>query len=261
MRKTLSKSASVRVLGVPFLPMRAAEAHRCLTRLCEGSSAAKVFTPNAELLLRADRSPSFRALLCSADLLLPDGAGVLLGARVLGQHLPERITGIDTGEWLLSLAAQRGLRVFLLGGAEGVAEKAAITLTRRFSGLRICGTHHGYFDKDLSSDEDRQVSALIRESAPQILLVCLGSPAQEQWIDAHKDAFPTLRVAMGLGGALDVWSGRVRRAPNAVQRLRLEWLWRGLQDPKRIPRLFAIPQFTWKVCTHAISEKFRKHSK
>lgn len=242
-------NASVTLFGIPFLPLTKKEARARLAALALRGRAARVFTPNPEMLLFASEDEAFASLLRSADLLLPDGVGVLLGARLVGRQLPERLTGIDSAEWFLSFAARHGLRVFLLGGREKIAESAASTLTARFPALTVCGTHHGYFDKSRNSHENQALLSLLRAKAPDLLFVCFGAPAQERWIAENADAIPSLRLCMGLGGALDVWSGSVRRAPNPIRKCGLEWLWRALSDPKRFPRLLAIPKFLWKILT------------
>jgi len=244
-----SSASSVTLFGVPFLPLTKKEARARLARLALRGRAARVFTPNPEMLLLASEDKAFASLLRSADLLLPDGVGVLLGARLVGRRLPERLTGIDSAEWLLSFAARQGLRVFLLGGREGVAEAAGRALTDRFPSLTVCGTHHGYFDKSRDSLENQALLSLLRAKAPDLLFVCFGAPAQERWIAENADAIPSLRLCMGLGGALDVWSGSVRRAPKFIQKCGFEWLWRALSEPKRFPRLLAIPKFLWKIIT------------
>ncbi len=246
-----SNASSVTLLGIPFLSMTKRESRARLARLCLGERAARVFTPNPEMLLLASEDEAFASLLRSADLLLPDGVGVLLGARLVGRRLPERLTGIDSAEWLLSFAQKHGLRVFLLGGREGIAEAARDALTARFPSLTVCGTHHGYFDKAKASPENQALLSLLRETAPELLFVCFGAPAQERWIAENADAIPSLRLCMGLGGALDVWSGSVRRAPKIIQRCGLEWFWRALSEPKRFPRLLAIPKFLLAVRTRS----------
>lgn len=241
---------TVTLLGIPFLPLTKKEARARLVGLALRGRAARVFTPNPEMLLRASEDEAFASLLRSADLLLPDGVGVLVGARLCGKPLPERITGIDSAEFLLSFAAKHSLRVFLLGGREGVAEAAESTLTVRFPSLTVCGTHHGYFDKEKASSENQAVLSLVRRARPDLLFVCFGAPTQERWIAENANEIPSLRLCMGLGGALDVWSGSVRRAPKIIQRCGLEWLWRAFSDPKRFPRLLAIPRFLWKIITN-----------
>ncbi len=237
------KPTTVTLCGIPFLPLTRKEAYARLARLALGKRTAKVFTPNLELLSLARGDASFADLLGCADLLLPDGVGVLLAARLVGKRLPVRLTGIDSAEWLLSFAERRGLRVFLLGGKHGVAETAARELREKHPKLTLCGTHHGYFDKAKDSSENIAVLEAIRQANPHLLFVCFGAPAQERWICENIDALPSLRLAIGLGGALDVWSGNVRRAPKVFQRCGLEWLWRIAREPRRIKRFLHVLPF------------------
>ena len=191
----------------------------------------RVVTPNAVMLDACRRDPALAELLRSATLSLADGMGVLLLARRQGTPLCERVAGIDFAEALLARAAQDGLRVFLLGGAQGVAEAAAKRLSVRYPALCICGTHHGYF---ASSNEDAAVTAEICASKADILFVCMGFPRQESWIAAHLSQLANVRVAVGLGGSIDVWAGRVKRAPRVLSKIGLEWAWRMILEPKRL---------------------------
>ena len=190
-----------------------------------------VFTPNAVMLDACRRDPSLVALLNRATLSLPDGSGVLLAAKRAGTPLAERVSGIAFGEALMQKAAEINARVFLLGGKPGVAARAAYRLRQRISNLRICGPHHGYFQKH--GTENDAVVEMIHAARPDILLVCFGFPLQEEWICNNLPKFPFLRVVAGLGGSLDVWSGDLRRAPRLIRVLGLEWAWRVLPDPKR----------------------------
>ena len=190
-----------------------------------------VVTPNAVMLDACRHDPSLAELLGNATLSLADGRGVLLLARRQGTPLCERVAGIDFAEALLARAAHDGLRVFLLGGAQGVAEAAAERLSVRYPTLCICGSHHGYFASD---DEDAAVTAEICASKADILFVCMGFPRQEAWIVEHLSQLANVRVAVGLGGSIDVWAGRVKRAPRLLSALGLEWAWRMLLEPKRL---------------------------
>lgn len=205
-----------------------------------------VFTPNALMLDACRRDVRLAELLNRSSLSLPDGAGVLLAARRQGIPLKERVAGIEFGEALLARAAKEGLRVFLLGGAAGIAERAAEELRKRFDGLCICGTCWGYFEKN--GEENRRVLYEIRESRADILLVCFGFPLQERWIAENLAALTHLRVVAGLGGSLDVWAGRVRRSPRFVSRLGLEWAWRMVHEPRRLKGLPAIVRMAIGRC-------------
>jgi len=189
-----------------------------------------VFTPNLEMLSGAKHYPTLHALLGEADLLLPDGIGVQLLSRF---RVKKRIAGIDAGEFLLTLAEENGYRVYLLGGKHRVAKAAADRLTERFPALSIVGVHHGYFKET----EESSVIDKIRAAAPDFLFVCMGFPRQEEFLVRNHNVLPSVRMALGLGGALDVWSGNIRRAPFWMQKCGLEWLYRLLKQPSRLPRL------------------------
>lgn len=240
-------SHSVTILGFPFRKRSEEQTHRVIAALLRKRGNARIFTPNAEILLRASKDRSLRDLLRSADFLLPDGVGVILASRLLGSPLPGRITGIDTAEWILSYAAKQGLSVYLLGGKPGVARDAAQAWKTRRPALKIAGTHHGYFDKERGSRENQAVVAKIRRASPDLLFVCFGFPAQERWIAENTPALPSLRLSMGLGGSFDVWSGQKKRAPRLVQQMGAEWLWRAMLEPRRLLPLLRTPLFLGAV--------------
>lgn len=197
------------------------------------SGQTVVFTPNLQMISAAKDDVRMCVLLNSADILLPDGVGINILCKRLGLLPIERITGIDTAFSLLTYAAARGYRVFLLGGQKGVAELAARKLRKKLPSLCVCGTHHGYFDKKRESPQNQAVLKKIKQARPDILFVCLGFPTQEVWIKQNARLLPEVKLFMGLGGSLDVWSGRLCRAPRLVQRMKLEWLWRCICEPKR----------------------------
>ena len=199
-----------------------------------------IFTPNSQMLLAASKDRELRKLLNSSELNIPDGVGVRLAARLRGVRL-ESMSGIDIAEELLSVAASKGYRVFFLGAKRGVAEKAAENMHVCYPTLQICGMHHGYFDK--SGAENAAVLKKIRTSSPDILFVCFGFPAQETWIADNLASLPSVKLAMGLGGILDVWSGNLCRAPLIFQKAGLEWLWRTLLEPRRARIFVDIPRF------------------
>lgn len=244
---------TVEILGVRVCRYDRNTTQKKLSELLRHRHGVTVFTPNAEILWRAHGSYEYRSILNSATLLLPDGAGVVLASKIKGSAIPERITGIDTGEWLLEHAAKEGLSVFFLGGGHGVADAAAKKLKDKLPALSVCGTHHGYFNKDASSPESMQICRMIRECGADMLFVCLGSPDQEKWILENIASLPSVRLAIGLGGSLDVWSGKVSRAPALFRRSGLEWLFRAMRDPRRLARLRAIPRFLLAAIWESIS--------
>jgi N-acetylglucosaminyldiphosphoundecaprenol N-acetyl-beta-D-mannosaminyltransferase len=213
----------VDILGVGFDRLDMAS---LLVRVDADVSRGDRFTiafSNPEFLMESRRSPLVRRYLSTVRYNLADGVGAVWAARRFGDALPERVTGTDFTMELAALCARRGHSLYLLGGAPGIADEAARRLRAGHPGLVIAGTHHGFFD------DDGPVVADINRARPTFLMVCLGNPKQEAWIERNF-AKLDVQVAFGNGGALDFHSGRVRRAPPWMMRLSLEWLHRLGQD-------------------------------
>jgi N-acetylglucosaminyldiphosphoundecaprenol N-acetyl-beta-D-mannosaminyltransferase len=201
-----------------------------------------IITLNPEFLYQAQFQHRLLDLIGGADLVTPDGVGIVWACRVAGCPVPERVTGIDLLLYLTERAAREGWRIFLLGSAPGVAAEAADKLVEKYPGLQIAGTCHGYF----KPEEEKDLLNRIKVSKPDLLFVALGAPRQELWIDAHlKDL--KVPAAMGIGGSLDVIAGRVPRAPLWLQRLKLEWLGRLIREPSRWRRMLVLPKFALLV--------------
>ena len=194
---------------------------------------------NPEKAVKARRDKSLQQVLTKGDICLPDGMGVVLAARLLHKRNLKRITGIDLMKELVKAAPREGHSIFLLGSKPGVAEEAARRWKDRHPGLKIAGTHHGYFS---SPREEEEVIEKIREASPHILFVALGSPRQEYWITSHLEELGVPFV-MGVGGSLDVEAGVTVRAPSWCQKLGLEWLYRLLREPTRVKRFSFLPLF------------------
>lgn len=226
----------VDVLGVAFDNVTMDEAVDRALELLERDGPHLVATPNPEIVQRAGKDPEFAEILAKADLVIPDGVGVIYAAKILGRPLRARVPGIDFAAALMARAAKSGKRLFLLGAAPGVAEQAAVHLRAAYPGLVVCGTHDGYFK------EDGPVVSAIREARADIVFVCLGAPKQEKWVAAHGEAAGA-RLYIGLGGAMDVFAGKVDRAPENFQKLGLEWLYRLMKEPSRIGRMSKLPLF------------------
>ncbi len=208
----------------------------------ESGRPHRIITLNPEFLYRAQSDGRLLELVNRADLVTPDGVGIVWACRVAGSPVPERVSGIDLMMRLLELAAGEGWRVFLLGAAPGVAEEAAAGLGRRFPRLQVAGWHHGYFEEGQSAS----VARLVRDSRAQLVFAGMGAPRQELWLDRHLEATGAA-AALGVGGSFDVIAGRVKRAPAWVRRLHLEWLARLLQEPSRWRRQAVLPLFAWLV--------------
>ncbi len=242
------RNTRVDVRGVGFDNVTLAEAADFLRHhAAEGACGAAVFTPNSEIVQMCIEDAALRDTVNAAALVIPDGIGVVKAARILGTPLKGKVAGVELGREVLAFAAEDGLPVYFLGGKPGVAEAAAEKMCEAYPALTVCGMHDGYFAK--TGEENDAVIARINESGAKILFVCLGAPAQENWITANKDKLPSVQILMGLGGSLDVYAGTVKRAPKIFIKLGLEWLYRLLKEPRRIGRMMNLPKFyfgTWR---------------
>jgi len=210
------------------------------TGFLDGDRTFRIFTPNPEILLRARSDAAYADVLRSADLALPDGTGVTLVQTLRDGRTVRRWPGVEIAAFLVRLAAERGETVAFVGGAPDVAERAAARW-RTLPGSNVVVAGAGVeVDEDGSArpaERDDEMVDTIRSAAPAIVLVGLGAPKQERWIARHADAFPSVRVMIGVGGAFDMWAGSRRRAPRAFRTLGLEWLWRLALEPRRLPRI------------------------
>ena len=223
------------------------EAARAGARLLEENRFHYVVTPNPEFLLAAEKDPDFRRVLNSADLALPDGIGVVYSAKIMGRPLKARVPGIEFAEDMLACLDERGGRLFLLGARPGVAEKAGENILARHPNITLCGTQDGYFR------DEETVLLKVASARPDLLFVCLGAPKQEKWM-ARWGRHTGARLAIGLGGALDVFAGNVERAPESWQKLGLEWAYRLKKEPQRAGRMARLPL----VLVKAAGERFKK---
>ena len=231
------ESCKTDVLGVHYDNVTMAEAISAARALLHGDKAAVVVTPNAEIAYDAMKDQDFCAMLNRADLILPDGAGVVKAAKILGTPLKEKVAGIDFAAHLLPILAETGSKLYLLGSKPGIAEAAAEKMKVLAPGLTVCGTADGYFQ------DESAVVEKINASGAQALFVCLGAPKQEHFMFAHQSELVTVRLMAGLGGSLDGFAGTVKRAPQWMIRLQLEWLYRLLKEPKRFKRMLRLPKF------------------
>ena len=224
------------VLGVAFDDVTLEEAVDRGMALLDEEGPHLVATPNPEIVQIAEKDPEFARILADAALVLADGVGVIHAAKILGRPLKGRVPGIEFASALMEHMAGTGRRLYLLGAKPGVAEMAAANLQAKYLGLVICGTHDGYFK------EDGPVVQAIRDSGAEAVFVCLGAPKQEKWIAAN-GAATGAKLLVGLGGSLDVFAGTVKRAPEAFQKLGMEWFYRLCTQPSRIGRMAKLPLF------------------
>lgn len=232
------------VLSVRFDCLTLDQAAERALALLEGREDAYVCTPNPEIVWRCRKDRALADAIAGADMTLADGVGVVWASRVMGCPLPERVSGYD---FLLALLARFQGRVFLLGGKPGVAQDAAAAIERMFPAVTVCGCLDGYF-----TDSGPVVEA-IKASDAALVLVCLGSPKQELWMRENRGKLGVGLMA-GLGGCLDVLSGRKRRATEGWIRLHLEWLYRLLREPSRLRRQMCLPLFVLAV----LGERYKR---
>ncbi|MBQ9458512.1 MAG: WecB/TagA/CpsF family glycosyltransferase [Oscillospiraceae bacterium] len=230
----------VDVLGVGFDNVTMEEALVRGAELMQREGAHYVVTPNPEIVEACRADAEAMSAVNGADLVLPDGIGVIYGAKMLKTPLKERVPGIEFGTGMLQWCAGHGKSVYLLGAKPGVAERAAENLTRRFPDLVIAGTRDGYFQDDAAAAEQ------IRESGADMALICLGAPKQEKFMARYGD-LTGARLLLGLGGSLDVFAGVAQRAPDFYVNHNLEWFYRLLKNPTRIGRMMKLPLFLLHV--------------
>ena len=232
----------INILGVHVSKVNMNDAVKKAEELLEKDGLSMIFTPNSEIILYASNNPEYTDVLNKADMIIPDGIGVVYGAKILGEKLEERVAGYDLVVKFFDVLAKKGKSVYLLGAKPGVAETAAEKLTEKYPGLKIAGIHDGYFKEE----EDDKIIEEINKTSPDFLMVCLGFPKQENWIYKHRDKL-NARLAIGAGGCIDVFAGNVQRAPEFYCKHGIEWLYRLIKQPSRFVRMLALPKFGLKV--------------
>ena len=229
------------VLGIGFDDNTMQEAVSRAFNIIRSDKKEYIVTPNPEIVWICRRNEKLRDAVSGAGLVLADGIGIILGARILGTPLRcGRVPGIEFAAALFEKMAELHMSVFLLGSKPGVAEEAGENLAKKHPGLVIAGFADGYFS------DDKQIIAQINKVQPDLLLVCLGAPKQELWMAQNIGQLST-NLCAGLGGSLDVFAGKVKRAPAFFQKLGLEWFYRLICEPRRIKRMIKLPLFVIAV--------------
>lgn len=222
------------ILGVQFDDVSRQEAAQLGAAMLGEDRFHYVVTPNPEFILAAEKDAEFRQVLNHADLVIPDGIGVVYSAKILGTPLKERVPGIEFAADMLARLDQMGGRLYLLGAKPGVAQEAGRRILEEHPNIVLCGTHDGYFK------DEEAVLLEVAAARPDLLFVCLGAPKQEKWM-ARWGRHTGARLAIGLGGALDVFAGSVERAPESWRKLGLEWAYRLKKEPQRAGRMAKLP--------------------
>ena len=239
--------AAIRILGVRVDDVTMNETLTLVAAMIAAGGPHQIATVNPEFIMAAQRNRAFRATLEAATLAVPDGTGLLYAARWQGRWLREKVTGLDLTERLAAESAARGWRIFLLGAAPGVAERAAAVLQERYPGTQIVGTWAG---SPRPADQPA-IAARIRAAHPDLVLVAYGAPAQDLWIRRY-GAELGIALGVGVGGTFDDLAGIRPRAPHILRRFGLEWLYRVVRHPSRWRRIItAVPMFGWAAWREA----------
>lgn len=229
---------TVSILGVHFQRIRMEEAVQRAFHFLESEGTQVIYTPNPEIVIEAYKDPAVLKVLNAADMLIPDGIGVVIGSRIIGKPLPERVAGYDLTQNLFEKMNQAGKSVYFLGAAPGVADTAAQKMQIKYPKMKIIGTHDGYF----KPEESEKIVTEINRLNPDLLLVGLGAPRQEKWIQQYKNQL-NAKLCIGVGGSFDGMADIVKRAPAFFIKLNLEWFYRLLCQPTRFKRMLRLPYF------------------
>lgn len=230
------------ILDVPFDALTMTEAVEKAKSFLHDGKQHYICTPNPEIVMEAQTDKELMRILREADLVVPDGIGVVWASRYSEIRLTERVAGYDLTQNLFQAVAGTEETIYFFGGAPGVASTAARKMKNKYPGLNIVGGHNGYFDEA----EEKKIIADIKRLSPSILLVGLGAPKQEKWIVHHLEEVG-VKVAIGIGGSFDVMAGNVKRAPKIFQKLGLEWFYRLISQPTRWKRMMRLPKFAITV--------------
>jgi N-acetylglucosaminyldiphosphoundecaprenol N-acetyl-beta-D-mannosaminyltransferase len=232
----------VEILSIPFIDSNMDEfMNGMIYPRLMNQEKTFIVTANPEIVEYANEHQDYKDIIISADYITPDGVGIIMASKWLNQPLQERITGFDLMNELFRVADEKALKVYLLGAEENVIEAAALKVKELYPGLELVGYNHGYIDI-----KDDALPKSIAELEPDIILTALGFPRQEKWVSKHYVLF-NKGLFMGVGGSFDVLAGKVNRAPVFWQKMRLEWLYRLIQQPSRWKRMLALPRFVIKV--------------
>ncbi len=232
----------VTIFGIPFSKGGMQGTVQYLTDVISARKPHQVITANPIMVMAALEDPAYKQMMQQAELIVPDGSGVVWASRVGGDPVAERVAGYDLLHELMKQGERHCWKVYLLGASPEVVQETAKRLKAQYPRTEIVGYRDGYF----GLEQDDEVIEEIRRTSPDLLFVARGADTQEPWIAKYKHRL-AVPVMMGVGGSFDVISGRTKRAPKVFQKLRLEWLYRLLKEPTRFRRMLALPKFVVRV--------------
>jgi N-acetylglucosaminyldiphosphoundecaprenol N-acetyl-beta-D-mannosaminyltransferase len=241
----------IKVLGVPIANLTIEKTVQLIAKQISKKERRlfHIVTANPEIIMASQKDADLKRILDQADLLTADGIGIVLASKIQGFSLPERVTGYDLFLHLLDAGNQHGWSFYILGSDEETNLKATEELRKRYPNITISGRHHGFFKEQ----EEGHILAEIQATKPTFLIAGLGAPFAEKWIYKHKSKLAA-QIAIGVGGSLDVISGKVKRAPVVWQKLNVEWLYRLIKQPSRWRRQLVLPRFAWKCVVAEINK-------
>ncbi|MFN6166660.1 MAG: WecB/TagA/CpsF family glycosyltransferase [Pseudanabaena sp.] len=240
----------LRQFSVLSLPVHIHENYRdWLAQRLQTNQGTHVVTIHAEMTMQAQKNPALANVIKQAELVVPDGSGIVLYLRSQGEKI-NRCPGIDLSQQIVQIAAEQQGRMFLIGGAPKVVDSVAEIWRNKWADIAITGMHHGYFD----AVTEQQICEQLQSSQPNLILVGLGVPRQELWIQKYRYLCPDA-VWIGVGGSFDIWSGIKTRAPEWFSNNNLEWLYRLYQEPWRWRRMLSLPHFVWCVTKESLFKK------
>ena len=236
---SMSKNVArtIALFGLPISNVTMKEAVASIAKTIDSGHRVQIATANLDFARNARRDSFLHRIICDCAMVLPDGAPMLWAARLFGKPLKQRVTGVDLVPELAKLSAERGYRIFLLGSQEAMAAQATALLEQRYPGTKIVG-RYAPPPTALECMDDAEILRRVHAATPDILLVAFGNPKQEIWIHRNR-LLLQVPVSIGIGGALEMIAGGVKRAPRWVQRMQMEWAFRMLQEPKRLAPRYA----------------------
>lgn len=232
----------VEIFGVPIDALNMEQAMDRFKELLKGDRMASILTPNTEIVMLAEKDKGLEEALTASELNVADGFGLILASRWHRLGIEEKVAGIDMMEQMLKYLNYTKKSIYVLGAKPEILLAALERIREAYPCIEIKDSHHGYFGKD----EERDIIKRINECRPDVLFVALGAPRQEKWIHSHRHQL-NARVAMGVGGSLDVMAGSAKRAPKLMVDLGLEWFYRLAKEPWRFRRMLSIPRFLMRV--------------
>ncbi len=242
----------INVRGVYFDNVTKPEAFEIAKELINDSSRlSAMYTPNSEIVQCCIEDKRLYEVINFAQLVIPDGIGVVYASKILKTPLKQKVAGCEMAELIVRYASEKGIGIYLFGGGKAtqdepcVAQIAADRLAEKYPGLVVSGVHDGYFN----ADNEQEIIEDINSSGAKILFVCLGAPKQEKWIYDNRYKLK-VNFAAGLGGSIDVFANKVKRAPDFFVKANLEWFYRLIKEPKRIGRMMKLPKFLFGTVIH-----------